>query len=382
MDLVIVALTTAASAIVVGLASPPDALRVPLMLPLAFFTPGYAFTSALYSRREDLAPVERLALSFALSLALLPLIALALNYSPWGVRWEPLLAFLSLLVVLASALGLLHRRLVQARDDRFAPSVRIRFRDATTLGAVLRPAAIATLMAPLAALAVILLVLLAGQRTSGVPHTEFYLLGSDGRPDSLPRTLMVGEDAALTVGIANREGEEKLFSITVSVNGAPVQKVTNVRLAPAQRWQQPVILTPERAGNRQLVQFDLYVEGGVSGAYRALYIWVDVREPLAPAAVELFAQRPSQPAEAPAPASASTSKPAPPPASTPAVTSTPPSQPLVHRVARGENLTYIARLYGLSLEAVIAANPLENPNLIYAQQEIVIPAAGSRGEGE
>lgn len=53
----------------------------------------------------------------------------------------------------------------------------------------------------------------------------------------------------------------------------------------------------------------------------------------------------------------------------------------MHIVVRGENLTVISRLYGVPLEAVIAANPLPNPDLIYAEQEIVIPVADSAGEG-
>ena len=367
MDLVIIALITAVSATAVGLAEPPDAVRVPLMLPLALFTPGYSLTSALYARRDDLNPLERLALSFGLSLAALPLIALALNYSPWGVRWEPLLAFVSLLVVLAAALGLLHRRLVPPQD-RFAPSVQINLTGRVTLRGVLRTAATLALVAPLAALAVILLITLAGQRTGAAPHTEFYLLGSDGRVDSLPTALMVGEAAALTVGIANREGEEKLYSVTVSINGTPVQDIAGLRLGPGQRWQRPFVLAPERAGDRQLVQFDLQVDGVSGRAYRTLYIWVDVLEPLAPPPLEVLAQE-----QAPEPTPTPTPEPTPTPA---------PPQPIVHIVVRGENLTVISRLYEVLLAEVIAANPLPNPDLIFAEQEIVIPAADSAGEGE
>lgn len=66
------------------------------------------------------------------------------------------------------------------------------------------------------------------------------------------------------------------------------------------------------------------------------------------------------------------------PEATPAPAST---QPLLHRVAPGENLTLIARRYGVALEAILAANPLPNPNLIHPQQEILVPA-GAPGESE
>jgi len=374
MDLVIIALFASASATAVGLASPPDALRVPLMLPLALFVPGYSVISALYPRREDMDPLERLALSFVASLAALPLIALALNYSPWGVRWEPLLAFLSLLVVLASALGLLRRRLLPAQEERFAPALHLNLAGRVTTGAVLRNTARAALVVPLAGLAVILLTLLAGQRTNGAPHTEFYLLGAGGRLDSFPRTLQVGQDASLVVGVTNQEAGPKEYRVTVSIDGTLIQEVTGVRLDPGQRWQRPFILTPSRAGDRQLVQFELHMEGASSRAYRTLYLWVDVLQQPVPWPGDAFAQEQTAAfVEAAAPASAAESTIAP----APAATSTPPlPQPQVHRVAPGENLTHIARLYGVSLEAILAANPLPNPNLIYAQQEILIPTEG------
>ncbi|HEU4759843.1 MAG TPA: LysM domain-containing protein [Dehalococcoidia bacterium] len=43
-------------------------------------------------------------------------------------------------------------------------------------------------------------------------------------------------------------------------------------------------------------------------------------------------------------------------------------------VSSGENLTVIARRYEVPLPEVIAANEFENPDLIYPQQQIVIPS--------
>jgi len=371
MDLVIIALFAAASATAVGLASPPDVLRVPLMLPLALFVPGYSVISALYPRQVDLNILERLVLSATVSLAALPLIALALNYSPWGVRWEPLLAFLSLLVVLASALGLLRRRLLPAQEERFAPALHLNLAGRVTTGAVLRNTVRAALVIPLAGLAVILLSILAGQRTSSVPHTEFYLLDSNGQLESFPRTLQVGQDASLFVGITNREADQKEYRLTVSINGTPIQEIIGVRLDPGQRWQRPLILTPSRAGDRQLVQFDLHMDGASSQAYRTLYLWVDVLEPPTASLIETPAQGEMNTPATEAPATPAGPSPTPAPAPTPR-----PPQIQVHQVMSGENLTRIARLYGVPLEAVLAANPLPNPNLIYAQQEILIPTEG------
>ncbi|MEZ0320052.1 MAG: DUF1616 domain-containing protein [Pyrobaculum sp.] len=56
------------------------------------FLPGYAVVEALYPRGDELTPLERLALSIGLSLAVVPLIGLVLNYSPWGIRLLPVVA--------------------------------------------------------------------------------------------------------------------------------------------------------------------------------------------------------------------------------------------------------------------------------------------------
>jgi uncharacterized membrane protein len=58
---------------------------------IVLFLPGYSLVEALYPGEEDLTPLERLALSIGLSLAIVPLIGLVLNYTPWGIRLNPVL---------------------------------------------------------------------------------------------------------------------------------------------------------------------------------------------------------------------------------------------------------------------------------------------------
>lgn len=60
------------------------------------FLPGFLLISALYPRGEELDGLERVALSIGLSLAIVPLIGLMLNYTPWGIRLEPIMVSLAL----------------------------------------------------------------------------------------------------------------------------------------------------------------------------------------------------------------------------------------------------------------------------------------------
>lgn len=63
------------------------------------FLPGFVTVEALYPGEDELEPLERLALSIGLSLAIVPLIGLLLNYTPWGIRLAPIAVSISTYVL-------------------------------------------------------------------------------------------------------------------------------------------------------------------------------------------------------------------------------------------------------------------------------------------
>jgi len=73
--------------------------------------PGYSFIKALFPTRvpvptgeKELDGIERAALSVGMSLALVPIAGLLLNYTPWGIRVTPVtLSLLGLTVAFATA---------------------------------------------------------------------------------------------------------------------------------------------------------------------------------------------------------------------------------------------------------------------------------------
>ncbi len=73
------------------------------------FLPGYVTIEALYPLERELSSLERLALSIGLSLAIVPLIGLVLNYTPWGIRLEPILWSMSIYILLVS-IGAAYRK--------------------------------------------------------------------------------------------------------------------------------------------------------------------------------------------------------------------------------------------------------------------------------
>ncbi|MGD0804218.1 MAG: DUF1616 domain-containing protein [Candidatus Bathyarchaeia archaeon] len=75
-------------------------LRIIVAVVFLLYIPGYTLIEALYPKAKELGRLERLGLSVGLSLALVPLVGLMLNYTPWGIRLESSLIGLSLLTAM------------------------------------------------------------------------------------------------------------------------------------------------------------------------------------------------------------------------------------------------------------------------------------------
>jgi hypothetical protein len=104
-----VALSTVLAIYAVPADSPLIALRWVLGSVFVLFIPGYVAVEALFPKGRELDGIERFALSVGLSLALVPLVALLLNYTPWGIRLTPIVTSLFIATVGLSLVGLVRR---------------------------------------------------------------------------------------------------------------------------------------------------------------------------------------------------------------------------------------------------------------------------------
>jgi uncharacterized membrane protein len=85
-------------------------VRIAFGLLFALFFPGYALISALFPERDRLGGIERLGLSFGLSIAVVPLIGLILNFTPWGITLYPILTSVTIFILAASVVGWYRQR--------------------------------------------------------------------------------------------------------------------------------------------------------------------------------------------------------------------------------------------------------------------------------
>jgi LysM repeat protein len=59
----------------------------------------------------------------------------------------------------------------------------------------------------------------------------------------------------------------------------------------------------------------------------------------------------------------------------PSPTATPTAEIISHTVAKGENLLSIAQQYNTTVEAIVEANDIANPDLIFIGQVLIIPVS-------
>ncbi|MFC1864773.1 DUF1616 domain-containing protein [Chloroflexota bacterium] len=251
-----------------------NVLRIILGLPFVLFLPGYTLIAALFPRRNALGSIERVALSFGLSVAVVPLIGLILDYSPWGIRLYPGLLSLAIFILVTSLIAW-HRRRRLAQVERFIISFNVsvpswrgqRFGDK-----ILAVILIVAILGTIGTLGYIIATPKVEEK-----FTEFYILGLEAKALDYPMELRVGEEGKVIVGIINREQEGVNYWVGVSIDGERDNKTGPLVLEHDEKWEGIVSFTPDRAGDNQKVEFLLYNDEE-NEPYLELHLWVNVKE--------------------------------------------------------------------------------------------------------
>ncbi|MGD0857075.1 MAG: DUF1616 domain-containing protein [Dehalococcoidia bacterium] len=123
---------------------------------------------------------------------------------------------------------------------------------------------------------IVAIVWLAVMPEKGDSFTEFYLLGLNGKADSYPKALNIGDTGVVKVGIVNREHVDISYNLLVKIEGEVIQKIEPIKLANGQKWEQQVSFAPLNSGDNQKVEFLLY-KNGLVNPYLSLNLWVDVK---------------------------------------------------------------------------------------------------------
>ena len=259
-------------------------LRIALGLGMVLFIPGYALVAALFPGNKDIDGLERVALSFGLSIVVAPLIGLALNFTPWGIRLDPIIVCLTALTVLCVAIASA-RRLALRPEDRFAVEFGETFKkskamvfpaDKNWLDRVLTVILILSIITSIAMLAYV-----ATMPRQGEKFTEFYILGRNGTADNFPSDMHPGEQAQIIAGIVNHESRDVPYDLVVRLNDSgniSQLHAERLLLRDNQTWEKMLNITPDRQGRSMKLEFLLFADGDLDAAYRELCLWINVTE--------------------------------------------------------------------------------------------------------
>ncbi|MCL0078663.1 DUF1616 domain-containing protein, partial [Dehalococcoidia bacterium] len=261
---------------------PIQVLRIILGLPFILFLPGYTLIAALFPKKSGLDTGERVALSFGLSIAVVPLIGLVLNYTPWGIRLYPILLSLTFFIAAMSVIGWYRRRRLP-EQEKLNLILNLSLQE-SRLDRALSIVLILAVVGAIGTLAHVIASPRVGER-----FTEFYILGPEGKAEGYPAELTVGEEGQVILGITNREHEIMGYEIKIKVDGILERRIGPVELAHKEGWQEEVGFVLQEPGEDQKVQFILYKVRrleGEDGDWTELTLWLG-RERLSTRTVNL-----------------------------------------------------------------------------------------------
>ena len=298
-------------------------LRVVLGLPFVLFFPGYALVAVLFpeagsdtaatgdaaDEAEDstlregdgIDGIERVALSLGLSLAVVPLVGLVLNFTPWGIRLTPILFGISALTLGFVALAA-RRRQELPPEERF----RVPYREwlATARAEFFQPdsgvdAALNVLLAASVLLALGAVGFAVMVPPDGESFSEFYLLTETENGDRVaadyPQEFELGDSRPVVVGVGNHENEPTEYTVVVQLQEVSIEdnettvlerteldRFQSPTLEDNETWEQEFGIQPTRTGENLRVQFLLYrgdppASPTAENAYRTTHLWVTVR---------------------------------------------------------------------------------------------------------
>ena len=252
---------------------PNHFLRIPMGFIYVLLAPGYTLVAALFPHKHGLTGIERLILSFGLSIVTVPLVGLLLNYTFWGIRLDSILISILVFVLLNCNLAF-YRRGRLSIQERFAVRLNFRMPDwcsTKLLDGLLSTVLVLSIVAVLGTLAYAV-----AKPKIGEAFTEFYILGPNSVAGEYPAEVVVYEPVTLIIGIFNYEHANVQYRIEKSEN-TNIEQIANLQLGHEETWEQPYTFALTEPGENRKVTFLLY-KGDDDEPYRSLHLWITVKE--------------------------------------------------------------------------------------------------------
>ncbi len=292
LDLIIVIILSLVSAISIILLPGGNLIRIIFALPIVIFFPGYAFVSFLWpenhtvyeaenskgneTNTRGIKVIERIVLSFGLSIVILAFIGIILNFIS-EISLKPILAFLIIFIVFVCGMGWYRRSLIPEADRFTMPVEKINiFQNAEEpedkfIAIVL----VISLIISGFTLAYVLTNPLEGEN-----FTEFYVLDQNRGITDLPLNMTTNETKTITIGTVCHEYESTNYIIIISLLNTTGQRQNitlssyDIALEHEQINETFFAFQIDYAGQYKLTM-ELYKDDDPT-VYREIHLWIDV----------------------------------------------------------------------------------------------------------
>lgn len=231
LDLIIV-VVLASLLLIFALALPDgNILRIVFGLPFLLFLPGYSLVSALWTKKSELGMLERIGFSLGLSIAMVPLVGLGLNYTPAGITLISVVSSLYLSIIILVGITWFRR-------SKLAPEERFVIRQDFIF---LKAGSTSPTDSIMILLAVIVVVIGAGimayivMNPPSERYSELYILDENGTTGNYPSSLSVNESTSIIINVVCKEQQTMDYEIII-------------------------ILEPDGGSNRTLAQYDFTLD--------------------------------------------------------------------------------------------------------------------------
>lgn len=294
----------------IGLLDIGDITRIILGLPFILFLPGYVLIFALFpSRKTDrgIDIIERIALSFGFSIAVVSLIGFGLNYTPWGIRVESILLSIFVFVISIGAVAI-YRWFRTAPEERFI--IALNLSAITSKGKLDKALNIVIVISIILSVAISVYVLVTPKQRD--KFTEFYILGPSGNTTDYPKKLSIGNNYSVHLVVGNHEYKTVNYTIEIWLINLSEDKIESIihnmwfvdkilttlkhtdieiRKTKTPQWEYNYSFSINRTGSFKLtfllfttpseeynkdVDYRDIMEQKISTAYRETHLWIEV----------------------------------------------------------------------------------------------------------
>nr|WP_295684145.1 DUF1616 domain-containing protein [uncultured Lachnoclostridium sp.] len=250
-----------------------DFLRIILGLPFALFLPGYLLMAVLFPEKDEFDGSARIALSIGLSIIIVPLIGLLLNYLSSGIRLLPMMLSLIFFDIFLLFLGWFRRNNLP-EEKRFTLTLTIdllKWSNETKGTKVIHAALLITSF-----LLIFTSVFMISSPKTGKIFTEFYITGLDGVTAGYPEQLKVGENGMVKAVIINNEQQKTRYKMEILMNGNIIQTISPIDIENQEKQEITVLFKVEEPEDLVKIEFLLYLDGQDIKPYRQLRLWVEI----------------------------------------------------------------------------------------------------------